>query len=342
MAIQFADPGGEYYFSAGINAAGVWTGANANVTPVNSAPAGRATLYGLACNFPGTQLIDRVFAANYAHFVMGGAYYVPASFLNTSILMAFMDAANLQVEVRADATGHLYISRNGTTLGTSTNVLVVNQGWVYVEFEAIINGSTGTAQVWVNGVSWLSLTAQNTKNTANAYMNRVRWGSVTNATGSYWKDLYALDTGTGVNTSRLGDITVNVTYAAAAGPSQQWTPLSGTQLSCVDVHAARPDDTTYISDSTSGHISDFAPQSVTLPGGTSILAAVHVSRMSGDVAGATAQQYTKSGGTTHTTATIGLGTSPSYFYDVLENDPDTSTAWTQSGYNAATHGVKIP
>jgi hypothetical protein len=349
MAIQYGDPGGEFYYSLAVSpngvlsAPGMWF-TSSNAFTVNNAPTGRATQYAMIMNGGGTA--DKTIPANYTEFIMGGAYYVPSTFTNNTVLMAMMDAGNFQVEVRVDGSGHLVITRNGTTLGTSTLNLTANQGWVYIEFKSKIDASTGTAQVWVNGVSWLSLTSQNTKSTANAYMNRVRYGSVvTSAINSYWKDMYGLDTGTGTNTTLLGDITVNVFFPNGAGTNQQWTPNTGTQTAAVQDGTSHsgtwPDgDTTYISDATSGHISDFAHQALSLTG--TIYGVIHMSYARKDDAGArSVNQVCLSGGTTETGAAISLGNTYNYYLDVIENDPNTSAAWTVTNFNNATFGMKI-
>jgi hypothetical protein len=130
-------------------------------------------------------------------------------------------------------------------------------------------------------VSWLSLTGQNTQATANAYMNRVRYGAVTTAADSYWKDMYGLDTGTGTNTSPLGDITVNVFFPNAAGTNQQFGTLVGSSQTVavqdgIGHTGTWPDgDTSYIAEATSGHISDFAHQTLSLTG--TIYGVIHMS-----------------------------------------------------------------
>jgi hypothetical protein len=102
----------------------------------------------------------------------------------------------------------------------------------------------------------------------------------------------------------------------------------------------RPDgDTTYISDSTAGHISDFAHD--TLSAG-SILGVIHTSYARSDVGTANFQQVAISGPTVHYSATIPAGNTYNYYFDILENDPNTGAAWTVSNFNAATFGAAIP
>lgn len=343
MGIQFADPGGEYYFSLNtVLAPGVWSGQN-NSNLVSNAPAGAATQYGIVVSPGGT--FFKNLASNFARLVIGGRFYVGGSFSANTVLFQVMDGSSNQVEVRVDGLGHLYVARNGTQLGSvSTNQLAAASGWHYVELDVTINGSTGAAQVWVDNVSWINLSGQNTQNTANAFANRVQYSN-TCTVNSYWKDMYILDTGTGVNTSRLGDITVGVIYPNAAGSNQAWTNNGGaSQTASVQdgiTHTGTwPDgDTTYISSNTANQISDFAHQALSLTG--TIFAVVHASYMRKDDAGSrTVSQVCLSGATTEVGASISLGNSYQYYYDILEQDPNTSAQWGTTGFNAATFGVK--
>jgi hypothetical protein len=100
-----------------------------------------------------------------------------------------------------------------------------------------------------------------------------------------------------------------------------------------------PADNQYIFDSTSGDKADYAHQALSLIG--TIAGVVHVTQARKDDAGTRQiQQICLSGGTEEDSATISLGSSYQYYADVLEADPHTGAAWTVSGFNAATFGVK--
>jgi hypothetical protein len=193
-------------------------------------------------------------------------------------------------------------------------------------------------------VSWLSLTSQNTKKTANSNVNQFVLTASTISGNAYFKDIYMLDTGTGNRTSHLGDVACLPLWPNGAGVNQQYTANTGTQTSAVQDGTSHSgtwpdDDTTYISDSTSGHISDFTHQTLSLTG--TIYGVIHQSYVRKDDAGSrNFNQVCLSNGTTETGATISLGNTYTYYSDVLEQDPHTSADWTVSNFNAATFGVK--
>lgn len=342
--LDFADPGGEFYFSTGVNTPGIWLSAN-NATLVNNAPAGRSTTYGISLGGI-TAFLKWANGTNYTTFIASGALYISAgAFSVGASIISFLDGTNLQCDLRVNATGNLYFTRNGTTIGTvSSNALASGAGWTYFEVQVTINGSTGSAQVWVNGVSWLSLTGVNTQATVNSTLSVVEYGVTTNVT-CYWKDMIGIDTAGGAITTRQGDVTVGVRYPNASGVNQAWTNNGGSsQTNSVQdgiTHTGTwPDgDATYISSSTTNQISDFSGPALSLTG--SIIAVHHMTYARKDDAG-TRQiaQVGLSAAVVEVGATISLGNSYQYYRDILEVDPNTSAAWTLSGFNAATFGVK--
>lgn len=359
MAIQFADPGGEYYYNTGLSGAGtpfstIWDSYFVATTSlVSNAPSGRATTYAIGQG-PNGSFITKYLSTGFATLVVGAAIYIPANWLpvsNATVLLQLYYNGNQQVDVRCTSAGNLYFTRNGSAaLGGvySVNALANGSGWHYVEAQFTVNNVTGAAQVWVDNVSWLSVSGQNTRGDgANNLANQVRfYNSFTNGQPTtYWKDMYILDTGTGVNTSRLGDITVGVEYPNAAGVNNAWTPNTGTPVSTVQdgitYVGTWPDgDTTYIADGNIGDTSDFAHQALSLTG--TIYGVVHASYLRKDDAGSrSVAQVCISNGTTETGVTISLGNSYVYYFDVLENDPHTAAPWTLFNFNNATFGTVV-
>ena len=342
--IQNADPGGEYYYSLGVLAPGIWS-AQLNASLVNNAPVGRATQYAIQVS-PGGY-VDTVLTSNFTEMFVGGAFYAPSGgFSSGNILWAGFDNTTTQVDIRMDSLGHIYATRNGTQIGSASTLQVApGSGWHYIEVNPVIaTGTGGSIQVWIDNVSFIAVTGVNTSNSGNAWINKLRFASSASA-NAYWKDMYWLDTGTGINVTRLGDITVGVSYPNAAGVNQDWTNNGGSsETNSVQdgiTHTGTwPDgDATYISSLTPNQISDFAHQTITLTG--NIYAVLHASYMRKDDAGTrTVEQICLSNVSTALSSAINLGNSYQYYFQALEQDPDTSAAWTVSGYNNATFGVK--
>jgi hypothetical protein len=346
MAVTFADPGGEYYFSLGINGsitAGVWTSQN-SCSLVSTAPVGRAAasdgkFYAIFSNGGN---VAKNLGVNYTHQVMHFAMYFTTPPLGVT-LFQYKDIATVQTDLRVDGAGHLQIFGNGVQLGS--NGPVVSAGWQFFELDVTFAiTAIGAAQAWLNGVSAVTATSVRTAVT-NAYSNGF---SITlNNAGTYLKDVCILDATTGTNVAHLGDITVGVKFPNAAGTNQAWTPLSGTQVSNVQdgiTHTGTwPDgDTTYISSATAGQISDFAHETLASIGAGTLYCVIHVTYARKDDVGSRAfRQVCLSGATTETNGVdISATNTYLYYFDPLDQNPNGPATWTVTTYNAATFGVK--
>lgn len=348
MGVIWADPGGEFYYSLGV--AGAVTAKaiddQNNVVLSNSAPAGRSTTYSYKST--STNCYFGKFFGNFQETITGWASYnTSTSYVNGNRLWACQDGTTQQVDLRVDATGHLYFTRNGTTIG-STSSGTVSPGWHYFEVKCkIASGTSGSAEVKMDGTVMLTITGVNTQNSGAAQMNRIYWLAVVQASTQHTKDIYILDTGTGTNTTYLGNLTVKVLYANAAGTNQQWAANTGTQVAAVQDGKSHSgtwpdDDTTYIFDTVSGHVSAFAMDSVGAP--ASVASAVHVTYARRDSIGSRSinQVAQQSGGSTvETGSAIGLTTTYQYYYDVLEQNPTGPAAWTHTTLDATEFGTKI-
>ena len=143
---------------------------------------------------------------------------------NDQQFLSWLDSGSAQCELRTDSVGHIIASRNGTTLGTSSLALPVQQ-YVYIEWKLTIDNSTGVSAVYINGVEYLNLTSQDTQNTGNASANVLELRSYkNNGSGStYFDDLYVCDTTGGVNDDFLGPIRVETLFPDGNGNSSDFT-----------------------------------------------------------------------------------------------------------------------
>src|ERR1700733_11911642 len=419
MALRFSMSGGNFIFSQGASAPGIWL-SSGNFVVTASAPlplvgdgfafeSGGANATAMRCPDLG---------GNFSGLIAGCRMWIPVSnFVNNTQLIIFHDSSgNAQCDVRMNAAGQLFFTRNGTVIGGTSSFAISPSVWFYLEFKALFSTSgAGTCEVRVNSTVVRSDTSlTNATTTAAAALCDFAAASG----GTYMRDFYCLDTGSGANTSYLGDADIvelfpngpgvhsawaaNVgpfTVTAVAGSGSSWTftgswttggsnayvgynfntsscgsgnnqtgvqctasaagsitlsfsggsaqtGLTGTLAfqaivqAGINADGTRPNgDLTYISDSTTGDISDFAHEPLTLTG--VILAVVHQSYLRKDDLGARqVAQVCLSGSATEVGATISLGNTYEYFQDILEVDPNTSTQFSVSGLNSATLGIK--
>jgi len=350
MAIQRIDPGG---FDIGSTTTlllnGGFNNSNTLVGITNAAPAGRSNsnAYTTSVN---NSFLGWFLSVNFNETIMGFAFYNPSlTFTNNLRLCSVADGATNQVDVRTDATGHFFFTRNGTSISSSSVNALSVIGWYYIEFKSKISTTVGTAEVRVKapgGLSsvWLSISGANTQASVNAFVNEffvISRGAVQ----QYWKDIYFLDTGTGIYRDYLGDITVKTLYPRSGDATyQQWAPNTGTQVSCVQdgiTHAGTyPDgDTTFISDTVSGDISAFQVDTLLQAG--AIYGVVHAIYARTASTGTINEVLVQNGAVVKTGSTITLTTSYLWYQDVSEQNPVGPVPWSSMFVNMTHPGSKI-
>ena len=133
-------------------------------------------------------------------------------------LIQFQDANSNQVDLRITPNGELKVTRNGTQLGVTSGVGLGNATYYHIGFAATIHPTAGMYEVRVQGVSKLSATNQNTRNTANNQITSVNFIGPGPGNVNWFDDVVICTDGF------CGDCRVVPVYPQAAGNYSQWTP----------------------------------------------------------------------------------------------------------------------
>lgn len=256
-----------------------------------------------------------------------------------AILLAFFDSGTTQVDLRVTPTGELRVTRAGTSLGVTSGLGLVSGVWYHIGFKAVINNTTGSFEVWVNGVSKLSGSGLDTQNTANASANQVHIQSGLPAGTTYVDDLYVLDGQAGLN-SFQGDLKVTALFPSAAGDRTEWTPSAGANWQNVD-EAAPDSDTTYNSSSTAAQADLYAMGDIT---GSPTIKAVDVLLFvrKDDAGSRTVETRIKTNTVEYGGADVSVGDTYAYVCRTLyENNPQSGVAWTVAEVNALQAGMNL-
>jgi len=318
---------------------------------------GRRASQGLQANCGGgstnpTYYVQKVLPAADATFVVGMAVRVPTGLIGTAglALAGVRDGGTTQISLRLNNDFTLTVLRgihNGTVLGTTTATMTAAT-FGYLELKVLIHPSAGTVDLRLNGVSVLSLTAQNTRASAASQWTSVILGmfdAVTfSALGSSkiadYDDLYVLDgTGAAPWNTFLGDCRVDALSPTAAGATTGWTPSTGANWSCVD-ETAPNDDTDYTSATTIGLTDTFVVQDIPVAGSVIYGVQHNLSVKKMDAGAALIAPVVRHGGADFVGADIAPGTTYAYGLQVAQVNPGTSAAWTEAGFNAAEFGYK--
>jgi hypothetical protein len=296
-------------------------------------------VYGLGSALQGAAAKTKILPATYAHGFFSFHWF--SGTLADHLVFAVIDGGSFQVELRCDVTGKLRFTRNNTLLGSASTLQVVSNTWYFIDGEIVIDNSAGVANVNVDRVSFVSLTSQDTQNSANAFFGTVEINGSANNTQRH-DNFHVWDNTAGdLAAAPTGELVVDTAWVTGAGGNADFTPLSSTNASNVDDNPNSDDDTTYNSSGTVGHIDTFAVGNLHASSGTVLSVAVNTIDRRDDATLFTVKHRVKSSSAT----ADGTGFTPSASYTNHQShfatDPNTSAAWTVSGRNAANFGYKI-
>lgn len=269
---------------------------------------------------------------------LGGAFYwssLPIS-NNVQRVFDFRDAGNgQQIAIIIQSTGTISAMRGSTVLGTSAAPVLTANSYQHVEAQILFSQTVGTIEVRVNGVTVLSLSGQDTCNTANTECSQVTFaGGVGSGGNCYLDDIYAYDNTGSYNNSWIGDRRVLTLFPNANTATADWTAVgAATGYECID-EANPNDDTDYITATASGKISQFGLQN-TPAGVSAISGVVMVERSRKTEAGiGNTKVSIVSGASTTAGADKPLTEIYTYRQDVFETDPATAAPFTPSGVDS--------
>lgn len=219
----------------------------------------------------------------------------------------------------------------GAQVQLSTSLITTNT-WYYIEVTVVI-GNSGSYEVKVNGVTWLSGTGVDTQQQSAGNADAL----VIGGTG-WWTidrdDLYIRNDGTFIGDCRVVSSTPN-----GDGANTAWAASAGNDYECVD-ETTPNGDTDYISSSTAGQKDTFTFPDLT--GTMNVKAVQTVISARKDNAGArNIREVCRSGGADYTGSSQAVSDTALFFRELRETDPNTAAAWDVAGVNAAEFGVEL-
>lgn len=287
---------------------------------------------------------------NLTSIIDGIGLYAGGSLPSTAIVKTWYDATAgaIQVALRVNSTGQLQFflgAGTGTPIGSaSTAGTILPNTWYYLECTVVISATVGFVECKVNGITAITTAAtQNTKSTANAFMNAVQIVGPTNP--CYFDDWYMLDTtGSSPLNTYLGPVQVRgdaPNNNSAVGGRNAYTPTNPTNVNHSNVANIPANTSEYNADSTPGDYDMF--RFPALPGSVATVLFTNLWVLTElDTSGArTVKLDTYSNGTDSATAAFSPPTgTPTYYNQVSTVDPHTIAAWTVANAGALEGGIK--
>lgn len=270
-------------------------------------------------------------------------------------IISVLDAGTVQVSLCVNTDSTFSVLRadpqGGTVLGPASSVVTMPvNAFAYLELKVVIHPSAGSYDVRMNGVSILSATGLNTRNSANNSWNTVGLGHIgTASVGGFtytrdYDDLYVLDgSGAAPYNTFLGDVRADALYPTGVGVvAATWTTGPTPALvnhQMVD-ETAPNSDTDYVQSDTIGQEETFACGDVPVPGSAVLAVQVLLSAKKTDAGPSLVAAVIKpSGGSSQVGTSQALGTGYGYASQIYTAIPGGG-AWTEADFNAAEFGYK--
>jgi hypothetical protein len=306
------------------------------------AAAGRWQSPGLRTTFP-DHFATRDLASNHATLYIGAGVLMRTRGAFTRPFFRFYDGATSQVEICVAANGEIIIQRNETTIGSSGYIYPLNE-YRWFEAKVVISDTVGEVRIRVDEVEKYALTGADTKESANAQINKVMVGNNNQFGGETreidYDDVVINSTAGSDNNGYPTDQRVWTSVPNGAGASSQWTPSAGSNFQNVD-DTTPNDDTDYNEATTVGDLDLYALTD--LQASTSQIFAVQaVLRMRKTDAGLReAAAVYRVNSTNYQGAAFALAGAYAEHVEVKERSPDTGAAWTPAEINALQVGPKV-
>lgn len=204
----------------------------------------------------------------------------------------------------------------------------------HLAFKVLRNASTGTVDLWIDGVNVMALTNQNT---GASDIDNVRIGLASTSSGiaMNFEDVFITDS------ESLGDRRVYMLVPNAEVTQNDFTPSTGTDNSALVDELPTNNDTDYVESSTVGHLDRYELTNLGLtPAGIDCVALNTINRKD-DAGTKTVKGHIFSNATKADGATTGPATSYANVQDIFALDPDGNIAWTGSKVDSLRAGFEI-
>ena len=266
--------------------------------------------------------------------IVGVAFNIRTT--NVVDLLSLYDGTTEGVNIRF-SSNTFTIRRGVTVLGTGAFNIGIYK-WYWLELKVKCNTTTGTYELRIGETNIASDTGVNTKAGSNDFHDKVLFG---NSSGDFYRidDLYICDASGSDNNDFLGNVKVTSLRPDGAGNTTEFTPSAGANYAAVDEQLI-DEDSTYVESLTSTNKDTYTYDNITASNikGVEIITCCRES----DGSSFSLINVTRSGGADYDSSSQAIGTTDYVFRsDVIEQDPNTSAAWTDTNLNLAEFGIKV-
>ena len=256
-----------------------------------------------------------------------------------------------QLNLKVQSNGFLSLYKNTTLIVTTTfNVSSHNNEWHYYEVKGVIDDTNGSYEVRVDGVTVAIDTGPvDTEEPGNGQVDAIQFEGISNylsATDPHrtlFDNIIVWDnSGSGLTDFPSNPALVRAIFPDGDGDDEQWATSSGTSsFVLINETAPHDDDSDYIQDTVSANRSLFTYDTV---GSHTTYLGVQINSFvrETDASDFSLINSFKQGGTVYNESSQAIaGQTYENLLNIRETDPDTSSAWTESGLNSLQAGVEV-
>lgn len=302
---------------------------------------GRVPETGNSLRFSGTSLKTNAFTSH-ATWVVGFAFVnrnLDAG--QTVTILKILDDSTAQVELKFNTTTGVFTVHSAASTLATASVGLIGQKWYYIELKTTINASTGSVYLKINETTVASATSQDTQVSGNATANTIEFLSTGAKSANSYRidDIYICDGSTGSLNDFLGDMKVEAVLATSNN-SVQWTVngnAENTNVEAIRLDSGPTISTATVDNKDTYYFGDVVKATSNIKG-----VCVNITARNNDAtdhqikAVCIGSAATESLGSTQNITSTDFST----FTEIYIVDPETSAAWTSSGFNGAKFGVK--
>lgn len=302
---------------------------------------------GNSCQLNACAMVTKSFGVGNV-WIIGFALFVPANFTASTNGVYIEKASAEQCHIGfSNSAGffNLTFQRGATVLGTTTSNFLYNV-WHYFELKVTVRTSTnGSYELRWNEVNVLSGSGVNSANVGSDGSDIVAWRTVASGANMRWDDMYVCDDAGAINNDFKGDSQIRGGLPNGVGDVQQWTPGTGTTHHTLvdDAATGVTDGTDNVNSDTNGQKDLFDFQDLVSVNGN-IYGLMLMSQLAMNAAGSRTLKhvYRDIANVEYNPANFVVSsTTYTEFQDIMEVNPNTAVAWTESDINNAQFGVEV-
>lgn len=259
---------------------------------------------------------------------------------NDFTLVNFCTASgnNQHVALGWNSLGQLYVKGPGGADLVRVNEIFNAAEWYSIAIAGIIDDSTGTVKVLINGETVVDLANIDTKNAAGTAVGRINifgTGGVSPPDPTIDDVRYDYDSSTPIKEGR------SVPLLPVADSLVQFTPSSGADNYAMVDETTCDSDTTYNTSNTVGHEDKFEFGSLSLNPDEIFAVQLSIAARKDDVATRVLQPFLESNAVRANAPDFYLGTDYTWRRKILEKDPDGDVAWEKAAVESLLGGYTI-